>query len=376
MGIVAGREYRKRRTPRKPGNAWESAMMRALVALMLLFAARPVLAQDEATIKGAFVMCGLQQVLIACDDLVKMPGLNAVVRSNAYATRAGVLAKLGRTDEAMRDLDEALRLNPGNQAVLRFKAMLLGGGVQGATCEGAADPATRLKACDAELARDRGTPTEAFALDLRAAALADAGRYEEALADLDKADRLRPGRIDGDLHRIMVLTRAGDYAKALAQAKAAVADSIVEDENLLGAEGELLYLTGDRQGAVKAYDAAYKANDKTVMAKFWSAIIREELHQTAAADLQALLGHPMMSPLGAAIIRMRLHQAGQGPVLSEAKLSGPTAPCIAYFNIGHDAWLRGDMAAARAALQQAVDTGRTELREYRAAKLLLTKLKT
>ncbi len=226
------------------------------------------------------------------------------------------------------------------------------------------------------LARDRGTPTEAFALDHRAAALADAGRYGEALADLDKADRLRPGRIDGDFHRIIVLTLSGDYAKALSAAKAAVTDSIVEDENLLGAEGELLYLTGDRDGAVKAYDAAYKANDKTVMAKFWSAIIRQELHQSAIADFRSLLSHPMMSPLGAAIIRMRLHEAGQEPVLKEAQLSGPTAPCIAYFNIGHDAWLRGDLKAARAALQQAVDTGRAELREYRAAKLLLTKLKT
>jgi hypothetical protein len=55
-------------------------------------------------------------------------------------------------------------------------------------------------------------------------------------------------------------------------------------------------------------------------------------------------------------------------------MSGPTAPCIAYFNIGHDAWLRGDLKAARAALQQAVDSGHGELREYRAAKLLLTKI--
>jgi len=348
----------------------------ALGLLGLLFAAEHALAQDDATIKGAFIMCGPQRVLIACDDLVKMPDLNKVVRSNAYATRAGVLAQLGRLDDAKHDIDEALRLDPNNKTAVLFKTMLLGGGLDGATCEQGADPATRLKACDAELARDRGTPAEAFALDHRAATLADAGRYSEALADLDRADRLRPGRIDGDLMRIAVLTSSGDYAAALTKAKAAVADSIVEDDNLLGAEGELLYLTGDREGAVKAYDAAYKSNEKALMAKFWSAIIRLELHQSAATDLQALLDHPMMSPLGAAIIRMRLKTGGQDAVLKEAQLSGPTAPCIAYFNIGHDAWLRGDSKAAHAALQQAVDTGHTELREYRAAKLLLAKLKT
>jgi tetratricopeptide (TPR) repeat protein len=350
----------------------------ALALLGFLFAAKPLLAQDEATIKGAFIMCGSQQVLIACDDLVKMPDLSDVTRSNAYGVRAVVLARLGRIDDAKRDLDTALKLDPGNKEVLRFKALLLAsaGSLDGAACEEATDPAARLKACDAELARDRGTPAEAIALDRRAAALADAGRYSEALADLDKADRLRPNRIDSELHRIMVLTRSGDYAKALSTAKAAVADSIGEDEDLLGAVGELLYLTGDREGAVKAYDAAYKADDKTVMAKFWSATIRQELHQSAVADLRALLGHPMMSPLGAAIIRLRLHEAGPDPVLKEAQLSGPTAPCIAYFNIGHDAWLRGDLSAARAALQKAVDSGRTELREYRAAKLLRSKLKT
>jgi tetratricopeptide (TPR) repeat protein len=349
----------------------------AVLALLGLFcAAAPALAQDEATIKGAFIMCGTQQVLIACDDLVKMPNLNKVVRANAYGTRAGVLAQLGRTDDAKHDIDEALRLDPNNKQILLFKMYLLGGGGDGALCAEGADPAARLKACEAELARDKGTPAEAAALDSRAAALADAGRFSEALADLDKADRLRPGRVDGDLHRIMVLTQSGDYATALSKVQAAIKDSIFDDDNLLGAEGELLYLTGDREGAVKAYDAAYKANDKTLMATFWSAVIRLELHQNATADLQALLSHPMMSPLGAAIVRLRLHQAGQEAVLKEAELSGPTAPCIAYFNIGHDAWLRGDLKAARAAFQRAVDTGRTALREYRAAKYLMSKLKS
>ncbi len=75
-----------------------------LPLLALLLFGRPAVAQDEATIKGAFIMCGLQHVLIACDDLVKMPDLNNVVRSNAYGARAGVLVGLGRMDDAKRDL--------------------------------------------------------------------------------------------------------------------------------------------------------------------------------------------------------------------------------------------------------------------------------
>ena len=353
----------------------------ALFLPALLLAAKPVLAQDEAAIKGAFIMCGLQGVLIACDDLVGMPDLNNVVRSNAYGTRAGVLARLGRIDDAKRDLDQALKLDPGNKQVLQFKALLqqakpaAGDKRVFDACLHEADSNARLKACDAFVASQASDKAlEAAALEIRAKALVDAGRFDDALLDLDKADRLAPDRQDAALHRIQTLTLSGDYPRALSKAKAAVADSIVEDDKLLGTEAELLYLTGDREGAVKAYDAAYSANEQSVMAKFWSAIIRQELHQTAIADLRALLSHPMMSPLGAAIVRLRLHETGSEPVLKEAQLSGPTAPCIAYFNIGHEAWLRGDLKAARAAFQQAVDTGRTELREYRAAKLLLTKL--
>src|SRR5205823_3908408 len=138
-------------------------------------------------------------------------------------------------------------------------------------------------------------------------------------------------------------------------------------------KAELLYLTGDRPRAVEAYEAEYRANPQSVMSKYWSAIIRMELSRDARSDLRTLLADPMMSPLGAAIIRLRLREGGQDTVLSEAKLSGPDAPCIAYFNIGHDAWLRGDRSAARAAFQQAVQSGRTALPEYRAAKLFLDK---
>jgi len=146
------------------------------------------------------------------------------------------------------------------------------------------------------------------------------------------------------------------------------------DADILRAKAELLYLTGDRAGAVVAYDATYRARPQAAMAQYWSAIIRLELGRDAGDDLRALLKHPMMSQFGAVIIHLRLRDGGKTEILREAQLSGPDAPCIAHFNLGHDAWLRGDKAQARDELQQAVATGRIDMPEYRAAKLILSKL--
>jgi tetratricopeptide (TPR) repeat protein len=371
-------------------NYLENHMKWLACALFVLsvFAARPAEAQGDDVIKGAFIMCGVQHVLVACDDLVKMPDMNDVVRSNAYGTRAATLAQMGRIGEAQRDLDTALKLNPDNQDVKRFKALLLGatsspgasaGGADKATleqCQTDADVSVRLKACDAVIAakRNDAPAVQAAAYDLRAAAFLEAGQYAKSLGDLDTADRLAPNREGAAAHRIQVMTEAGDYPKALATVRAALDAAPVSDVDLLHEEAELLYLTGDRASAVKIYDSIYRAHTDYVMAKYWGAIIRLELRQDAAADLRDLLGNSMMSPLGAAIIHWRLRDGGRDAVLREAQLSGPDASCIAYFNLGHDAWLRGDLTEARVDLQQAVATRRIRLTEYRGAKLILSRL--
>jgi tetratricopeptide (TPR) repeat protein len=380
MGVVR-RSIGKVRTP--ASRQLKEEPMRWLSAMLLicaLLAARPAVAQDEATIKGAFIMCGMQHVLIACDDLVKMPDMNDFVRSNAYATRASVLIGSGRLDEAKRDLAQALKLNPQNDLAGRALAMIGNADPNSEAlsfnaCLEQADAGGRIGACTnlISLYKD-DNQHEAAALDMRAKAFLDAGRFDDAIADQDAADRLMPGREGAAEHRLRTLTIAGRYPDALKLARKAVAAAQSPDADLLHAKAELLYLTGDRLGAVEAYEATYRASPQSVMAKYWSVIIRMELGRDAQADLRALLDHPMMSPLGAAIIRLRLHEGGSQPVLDEAQISGPDAACIAYFNLGHDAWLRGDLKTARSYLAKALQSGRTALPEYRAAKLIGSKL--
>jgi tetratricopeptide (TPR) repeat protein len=354
----------------------------AVCALFVLemLGVRSASAQNEDVIKSGFILCGVQHVLSACDDLVKMPDMNDIVRSNAYGTRAGVLIGLGRLEEAKQDLNRALKLNPQNDLAQRALAMMGNADPNSEVlsfnaCIEETDISRRLKACTNLVTRYKGdNQREAAALDMRAKANLDASRFDDAIADQDAADRLVPGREGATEHRIRTLTMAGRYPDALILANNAIAATRPADADLLHAKAELLYLTGDRPAAVEAYEATYRASPQSVMARYWSAIIRMELRRDAHSDLRALLTDPMMSPLGAAIIRLRLREGGEEAVLSEAKLSGPDAPCIAYFNIGHDAWLRGDTAAARTSLRKAVETGRKALPEYRAAKLVLSKL--
>jgi tetratricopeptide (TPR) repeat protein len=356
-----------------------NAVGTALCAYLLMtshFAA----AQSEDIIKGAFVMC-LQGAVVACDDLVKMPDLSATVRANAYDTRAGTLMQLGRFAEAKSDLDEAFRLDPSNQTVARLRTLLSGMVQQnGATvalmgCESSGDPTARLQSCSALIDATKGNPVgQASAYDLRAGVFLDLGKSSEALGDLDAADRLAPHREGAALHRVTVLTASGDYSKALTLASSAIGAASFADPRLLQMKAELLYLTGDRRAAVDAYEKASQASPGAIKPRFWKAIIRMELHEDAADDLRPLLTNPMMTVFGAAIVHLHLHDGSAEAVMREVPVSGPDAPCIAYFNIGHEAWLRGDAAGARKALQAAVDTDRRLLAEYRAAKLILQQL--
>lgn len=50
------------------------------------------------------------------------------------------------------------------------------------------------------------------------------------------------------------------------------------------------------------------------------------------------------------------------------------ALCMAYFNLGHKAWLSGDIAGARQDFREALQTNKHDYMEYQASKVLLQKL--
>jgi len=354
----------------------------ALALLGLLFAAKPLLAQDEATIKGAFIMCAQQSLMIACDDLIAMPNLSDTVRSNAYGVRSSVLARLGRLEEAKHDIAKALELDPGNAPAAKFRAVLLGLKQSPEMtvfdrCQHDPDTKSRIEACSAFVKQYASDPArQAAAFDLRAAAFNAEGAYDKAIADLAAADKLAPDREGALDHMVVTITQSGDYARALRVLEDGAKRGKISTDMMMSRAG-LRYFMGDRTGAVVAFDAASTQQPNLVMAKFWSAIIRLELHQDAERDLRRLLDDPMMSPLGAAIIKYRLGEGSRQAILAETTKipgkEGQTGLCMALFNLGHDAWIHGKASDADQTLGEAVQTCDPTAAEYQAAKLLLAR---
>ncbi len=94
----------------------------AIVALG--FALAPMtaaLATDDADVKDCFGEQSLRRIE-ACSAIIAMPGVEARVRSQAYAQRGLSHSLRSEHDSAMRDYDEAIRIDPGNAIALNNRA--------------------------------------------------------------------------------------------------------------------------------------------------------------------------------------------------------------------------------------------------------------
>jgi tetratricopeptide (TPR) repeat protein len=100
--------------------------MRFLPAAILVCLLAACQQPSEASLKDMTDRCIGERDLSACDDLVNMRGLSDLDRAQAYAARARTLANLGKTEDAIHDLDAAIKLDPGNKQLVLFKILLVG----------------------------------------------------------------------------------------------------------------------------------------------------------------------------------------------------------------------------------------------------------
>lgn len=111
----------------------------------------------------------------ACSDVIATPGLDSTRLSLAYAMRALAYSLRTEYETAIRDYDEALRLNPSFPVALNNRAWAYFKMGQ---------PLTGLPDVEKALGLDPGS---AHAYDTRAHILQWMQRPEEALADYDRA---------------------------------------------------------------------------------------------------------------------------------------------------------------------------------------------
>ena len=178
LGALLLQEGRPQEAADVLGRAREAAPGRPDVWLGLGWAASATSAHGQA------LSCFERVLELAPDPAWHFPGYGRQLAIQAELGRAQVLAVLGRPAEAVRQLQRLVQSDPPPLAALTQLAWLL------ATTddESLRDGATALSLAErAWAASAQGDP---LALDARAAALAELGRFSEAIAALERAIEL------------------------------------------------------------------------------------------------------------------------------------------------------------------------------------------
>jgi tetratricopeptide (TPR) repeat protein len=208
----------------------------------------------------------------------KLPDAEALIRRSidrrasplALANHAAVLANLGRREEALEDLDAALRLNPTHpRALLQAGQILVELGRSGEA----------LDAYDRLLA---GAPTFVDGLCQRSALLRSLGRFQEALASCDQALTIDNRSFDTLKERGSVLQGLGrheDAIEAFGRALAMVPGRV----DVLSMRGVCYLNLGRLDFALTDFNEALAGSPDFVDAMYNSAVVLERLGRSEEA---------------------------------------------------------------------------------------------
>jgi len=197
----------------------------------------------DSQVRAAVLLADEEGLAVAREHLRSLPqrSVNEAVR--IYQAEAELLSRHDRLEEAMTVYNEALGKHPGNSDLLYGRAML-------------AEKMDRLNILERDLRRIiEDEPNNADALNALGYTLADrTTRYEEAYELIKRALELKP-----DNHYIVdsmgwVLYRMGRHREALEHLRRAL--KLQYDPEIAAHLGEVLWVTGDREGARQVWDQA------------------------------------------------------------------------------------------------------------------------
>jgi tetratricopeptide (TPR) repeat protein len=204
-----------------------------------------------------------------------------------------------------------------------------------------------------------------------------------ALADADQAIAAKPGEAFGHRRRASIVGESGEYKQALQSfvAVAPINPTHGFDENLAMLE----YVTGNRAGSILLFQSAaadYAENDRdpnmAAVLRFNGAIIESELRGGDLAPIAALDVSARTDTMLPLLKQHRLGEMSDADLIARVeKMTGSAAKenvCDGYFSVGHRNAVAGNAAAARQALQVAVERCSVVTFEHHAAKAWLKQL--
>ena len=180
-----------------PGGEGAKAARDALDKALALKIENPT-DRAEALVRRSELQTDPDKKLADLDEAVRIvPGNADVVRARALA-----LADMNKLEPALADLDKAISLDPKDERNYEAKALVL----------------AQLKKYDESLAVLKSRldlhVDDAAVLMLRSTIYEDMGKTKEALADVDKVLELKPGLIVAIRRRALLLTAEERYGEA------------------------------------------------------------------------------------------------------------------------------------------------------------------
>lgn len=208
----------------------------------------------DAQIRVAVVLAEQGHLSAAREHLHGLPRNSANDAVRLYLAEAEILSKHGKLKEAMGVYDEALDQYPDDDDLQYGRAML-------------AEKLDRIDLLESDLrailARD---PDNVDALNALGYTLADrTDRYQEALDLIQRALELKPDNYYIVDSMGWVLYRMGRPQEALKYLRRAM--SLNYDPEIAAHLGEVLWVTGDKQGAREVWDTAIEStpDDKRLL---------------------------------------------------------------------------------------------------------------
>jgi tetratricopeptide (TPR) repeat protein len=288
------------------------------------------------------------------DQGIQLDQKNAV----AYISRGNAYAGKGDLNRAIQDYDQAVQLDQKN-AVAYF--------TRGFAYANRGDQDRAILDYDQAIQLN---PKFALAFLNRGNAYMGKGDHDHAIKDYDQAIQLDPKNAVAYLSRGNARVSKSDYDRAIEDYDQAVQRD-PKNANAYANRGRAYFY----QGAFKAGAAELlRANEleESPYSMIWRYLARQRAGDNGAPELEANAAQLKSKNWPYSVVELYLGRRSPAEVLSVA--SKPDERCEAQFYIGEWHLLRGDRAAAAAALQTAVDTCSKEFDEYTGALAELKRL--